>query len=526
MPSTDINPIIPGFAPDPSVVLIDGTFFLVNSTFHLFPGLPIYASKDLLSWKHIGNAINRQEQLSLAKSITNIWPHDDSQGGTGDRMLATGGLYAPTIRHKDGITYVVCTNVLQPTTSDVKENFIVSTTDIWSDKWSDPIFYDFDGIDPSMFFDDDGRVYMKGSAAPGPMTKIKMFEIDLKTGKKLSDEKTIWEGTGGIYPEGPHMYKKDGWYYLLISEGGTYENHMITVARSKDIWGPYDGFENNPILTARGTDEYIRNTGHCDIFQDQQGQWWGVCLAVRKEKSTGSLVMGRETFLTPGKWDEGEWPSLNQVKSNPVLDNGTALVRAKASARVTAEPMVDYLYIRDAMLSHHKFSDNAATITLTASSADISQWEEPVTFIGKRQRELEGQAWVSMKVVSAPANSELKSGLAYYKDEHRFIKFFYDISASSVVIETVNKAKNISKTSKADVKLSEGDLISFRVDYTETKYTFSHRSGKDEEVAWTSFSSVDTLDMSGPDFVGPVIGIFATSNVPDVQVLFQNLAVE
>ncbi|KAH6720231.1 putative xylosidase/arabinosidase [Leptodontidium sp. MPI-SDFR-AT-0119] len=525
MPSTDINPIIPGFAPDPSIVLIDGTFFLVNSTFHLFPGLPIYASKDLLSWKHIGNAINRQEQLSLAKSGTTIWPRDDSPGGTGDCMLATGGLYAPTIRHRDGITYVVCTNILQPL-FDVKENFIVSTTDIWSNSWSDPVYFDFDGIDPSIFFDDDGRVYMKGSAAPGPMTKINMFEIDLKTGKKLTDEKTIWEGTGGIYPEGPHLYKKDGWYYVMISEGGTHENHMITVARSKDIWGPYDAFEKNPILTARGTDEYIRYTGHCDMFQDQQGNWWGVCLAVRKEKATGSYIMGRETFLTTGKWDEGEWPSLNQVRLNPILDNGTLLVRAEGNVRLTSQPSVDYVYIRDAILDHHRFSDDAETITLTASEGDISQWQEPVTFIGKRQRELQGGAGASMEVISTPASSYLKAGLAYYKDEHRFIKFFYDFSASSIVVETVNKAKEISKTSKVDLQLKEGDLISFRVEYTETKYNFSYRVGTDEKVAWISFTSVDALDMTGPDFVGPVIGIFATSRVPDVQVQFKNLAVE
>ncbi|PVH84844.1 glycoside hydrolase family 43 protein [Cadophora sp. DSE1049] len=525
MPSTDINPIIPGFSPDPSIVQIDGTFFLVTSTFHLFPGLPIYASNDLISWKHIGNAFNRQEQLSLAKSGTTIWPRDDSPDGTGDCMLATGGLYAPTIRHKDGITYIVCTNILQPL-FDVKENFIISTSDIWSNNWSQPVYFKFDGIDPSIFFDDDGRAYIQGSAAPGPMTKINLFEVDLKTGEKLTEEKTIWEGTGGIYPEGPHLYKKDGWYYAMISEGGTHENHMITVARSKDLWGPYDAFEKNPILTARGTDEYIRYTGHCDMFQDQQGKWWGVCLGVRKEKSKGSYIMGRETFLTTGKWDKGEWPSLDQVKTNPVLEDGTALVRAEGTARLTAEPLVDFVYIRDAILDHHRFSDDAKTITLTASSADISQWKEPVTFVGKRQRELEGMSSVSMDVITAPDSSHLKAGLAYYKDEHRFVKLFYNYATSSIVIEVVNKAKEISRTSEVDLQLKEKGTIYFRVEYTETKFLFSYRIGADEQVAWTSLSSLDALDMTGPDFVGPVVGIFATSQVPDLQVPFRNLEVE
>ncbi|KAL2074176.1 hypothetical protein VTL71DRAFT_7954 [Oculimacula yallundae] len=525
MPSTDINPIIPGFAPDPSVVLVDGTFFLVNSTFHMFPGLPIYASKDLISWQHIGNAINRPEQLSLANSGTTIWPPDVSQGVVGDRMLATGGLYAPTIRHKDGITYVVCTNVLQPL-QGAKENFVVSTTDIWSDQWSQPVFFDFDGIDPGIFFDDDGRVYLQGSGGKGPMTQIKLFELDLKTGKKLTEEKLIWEGTGGIYPEGPHIYKKDGLYYLMISEGGTHENHMITVARSKDIWGPYDAYEKNPILTARQTDEYIRYTGHCDVFQDQKGEWWGVCLGCRKEKSTGTYIMGRETFLTPGRWDEGEWPSLQQVKLNPVPEGGKALVRAAGTARLTSKPLVDYLYIRDAVLDHHRISDDSKNITLTASKADLSQWEGPVTFIGKRQREHEGRSEVSMKIGAAPAGSQLKAGLAYYKDEHRFVKLFYDYDSSSIVLETVNRAKEISRTSKVDLKLKENDFISFRVEYTETNYSFSYKVEDGETAVWTSIASVDALDMTGPDFVGPVIGIFATSQASDVHVQFDGLVVE
>ena len=440
-------------------------------------------------------------------------------------MLATGGLYAPTIRHKDGVAYIVCTNILQPL-FDVKENFVISTTDIWSDQWSDPVYFDFDGIDPSIFFEDDGRAYIQGSAAPGPMTKINLFEVDLKTGEKLTEEKTIWEGTGGIYPEGPHLYRKDGWYYVMISEGGTHENHMITVARSKELWGPYDAYEKNPILTARGTDEYIRYTGHCDMFQDQEGKWWGVCLAVRKEKLTGSYIMGRETFLTTGKWDEGGWPSLDQVKSNPVLRDCSALLGPEGTPRLSAEPKVDYLYIRDAILKDHKFSDDSNTITLTASKRDLSQWREPVTFVGKRQRELHGQSSVSMDIISAPADSNLKAGLAFYKDEHRFVKFIYDYATSSIVIEVVNKAKDISRTSKIRMLLKEKDVIHFRVDYTETKLLFFYRIRADEQEAWTSLSSIDALDMTGPDFVGPVIGICASSEIPDVQVKFHHLEVD
>ncbi|KFY35513.1 hypothetical protein V494_05851 [Pseudogymnoascus sp. VKM F-4513 (FW-928)] len=519
MPSPNINPIIPGFAPDPSVVLVDDTFFLVNSSFHMFPGLPIYASKDLTSWKHIGNAINRQGQISLTISRTILCPPH----ANGDVMLSTGGLYAPTIRYQNGTFYIVCTNVIHDCSSDdgKPENFIVSSRNIWTNEWSDPIYFDFNGIDPSIFFDDSGRAYIQGSAGPGPMTKIHLFEVDLKTGKKLSEEKKIWDGTGGIYPEGPHIYKKDGFYYLVISEGGTHDDHMITVARSKNIWGPYEQFEKNPILTARGTDEYIQYTGHSDMFQDPQGRWWAVCLGVRKDESR--FIMGRETFLTTGEWPEGDWPSFNRVKSNPKFPGGTELVRADSTLPLTAEPMVDWLYIRDAVFSNYKFSNGGKTATLTASQDDMSQWEKPVTFVGKRQRLLQGNATVTMHTPPVSSDAHLRAGIAYYKDEHRYMKLFYDFSAFEMVFEIVNNAKKTSSTVRHDIQIES--VVSLRIEYTERSLQLSYRNGADS-TAWISFDGFDTLEMTGPDFVGPVIGIFAVATAPHTHVQFDDLEID
>lgn len=439
-------------------------------------------------------------------------------------MHVTGGLYAPTIRHRDGIVYVVCTNIIHEkqngTNKDVPQNFIVSTRDIWSNEWSDPVYFDFQGIDPSIFFDDDGKSYMQGSAGPGPMTQIHMFEIDLQTGKKLSEQKKIWDGTGGIYPEGPHMYKKDSWYYIMISEGGTHEDHMITVARSTDIWGPFEPFSQNPILTARGTDEYIRYTGHSDMFQDQDGQWWGVCLGVRKDEDR--YVMGRETFLTTGEWPEGEWPKMTRVKMNPVHPNGKTLVRAEGQAALTAVPMVDYLYIRDAKLDDHKFSSDGKSVVLTASKGDMSQWEEPVTFVGKRQRSLIGTTSAVLRKPSGEVVG-LEAGLAYYKDEHRYMKLFYDFSTSEMVFEMVAFAKKITKTVRHPVQFEE--LVALRLEYTERSYQFSYRIDTDTG-AWISFEAVDTVDMTAPDFVGPVIGCFAQAEAGRGDIRFDGLDVE
>ncbi|GAM34509.1 hypothetical protein TCE0_015r02141 [Talaromyces pinophilus] len=518
-----MNPIIPGFAPDPSVVRVGDTYFLVNSSFHIFPGLPIYASKDLVSWKHIGNAINRQSQLSLALSSTKLNSEDDSD----DFMCATGGLYAPTIRHHEGIFYVVCTNVIHVDENDgTHQNFIVSTTDIWGDQWSDPVFFDFDGIDTSIIWDSDGRSYMHGSAAPGPMTTIKLFEIDLNTGKKLSDEKIIWRGTGGIWPEGPHVYgKDDGWFYLLISEGGTFEDHMITVARSRSIWGPYEANPNNPILTARGTDEYVQHTGHSDIVQDVQGNWWAVCLGVRKDR-LNRYVMGRETFLTSMEWPEGSWPKINQVKISVLSDLTTTLPNTVSS--LSTSPGIDWCYIRDADLTMHRIIENGSDITLTASEYDLCQAspDNRITFVGKRQRQLKGHSQVDVQHVSV--GTRVNAGLCVYKDEHRFARIYLDFETPAIVFEFINKAKSIDRGKKISIDLKEGDAAAtwFKVEYLESSYKFSYRLQQNSQCV--DFGDLDTLELTGHDFVGPIVGIFAFTKAVDTRtsVNFKMLEIE
>lgn len=422
-------------------------------------------------------------------------------------MVASGGLYAPTIRHQKGITYIVCTNVKPPEGSPlpVTENFIVSTQDIYSDTWSDPIYFEFHGIDPSIFFDDDGRSYIHGSAGPAPMTTINLFEIDLGTGKKLGEARKIWGGTGGVFPEGPHMYKKDGWYYLMISEGGTHEGHMITVSRSRDIWGPYDSFEKNPILTARGTDEYIQYTGHCDVFQDRVGQWWGVCLGVRKD-TEGRYVMGRETFLTPARWPEGGWPSLDRIICSP-----RGFSPEHGASTLTAKPKVDYLYIRDVHLNNYTFSEDGNVITLKPSSADLSDPSESPTFVGKRQRRLKGASTVTVHPGSRPWPGSVKAGLAVYKDDHRFVRIFYSAADAAVVWEVRNDAKKIHQVSIHDLRLTHA--LALRLEYTEREYRllYAHGSAQGCDTQWQTAGTLDTLDTTGPDFVGPVVGIFAVA---------------
>ena len=280
------NPIISGFHPDPSICRVEDDFYLVNSTFEYFPGIPVYHSKDLLHWKQIGHCITRNSQLTLRKGVPNMT-----------------GIYAPTIRYQNGIYYVVTTNVTYGAEQD--GNFFVWTKDPYGE-WSDPVWINCPGIDPSFYFEEEGFAYYTGAHN----NHIFLAKIDLTTGKVVEEGKEIWAGTGGNDPEGPHIYKINGWYYLFISEGGTEYGHMLTVARSKTIDGPYESCPHNPVLTNRSRSLPIKAVGHADIVQDQNGNWWTVCLGVRPIAYPFKYNLGRETMLVPFVWDQEGWPVM------------------------------------------------------------------------------------------------------------------------------------------------------------------------------------------------------------------------
>lgn len=251
------NPVIPGFYPDPSVCRVGNDYYLVTSSFEYFPGVPVFHSKDLINWKQIGHCLTRDSQLNL------------------DKCYFSAGIYAPTIRYHDGVFYMVTTNV------SGSGNFYVSATDP-AGEWSDPIWVKQGGIDPTLFWDDDGTCYFMSNGGFEGGTAIS--KIDIATGKLLSEPVTVWLGEGGRFPEAPHIYKKDGYYYLLIAEGGTEYAHAVTIARSKNIFGPYESCPSNPILThskRSAQNSPIQGVGHADLIQAHDGSWWAVFLGFR-----------------------------------------------------------------------------------------------------------------------------------------------------------------------------------------------------------------------------------------------------
>lgn len=282
------NPILAGMHPDPSICRVGDDYYLVNSSFEYFPGIPVFHSKNLIQWEQIGHCITRNSQLTLRKGFPN-----------------ETGTFAPTIRYCNGVFYVVCTNVTYGGEDD--GNFFVWTKDPYGE-WSDPIWLDCPGIDPSFFFDEDGSVYYTGTASG----EIYLCQIELPSGKRIGEYKNIWAGTGGNDPEGPHLYKINGWYYLLISEGGTEYGHMITVARSRAVYGPYESCPQNPVLTNRSHGLPIKAVGHADLFCDQNKHWWVMCLGIRPISYPFRHNLGRETMLVPVSWDEDGWPVIGR----------------------------------------------------------------------------------------------------------------------------------------------------------------------------------------------------------------------
>lgn len=283
------NPVLPGSHPDPSICRVGADYYLVTSTFEYFPGLPVHHSKDLVHWRLVGHVLDRPDQLDL------------------DGVRASGGLYAPTIRHHEGVFYVVCTLVDGTRTAG---NFVVTAADP-AGKWSDPVWLpQAEGFDPSLLFDADGSAWYCAAKQldEAGHTAVWVQRFDISQLALVGEQTVVWEGAlrGARWSEAPHIYRVGDWYYLLTAEGGTSMEHAVVVARSAQITGPYVGCERNPVLTARhlGPEAPIVATGHADLVETPDGEWWAVLLGVRDGERG---LLGRETFLAPLTWDDG-WP--------------------------------------------------------------------------------------------------------------------------------------------------------------------------------------------------------------------------
>ena len=290
------NPVVTGHAPDPSVVRVGNDFYLAVSSFDKLPGIPIRHSTDLVNWKIIGHAVSRPAQYRR-----------DGKPGPIE-------LFAPTLRYHDGVFYLITTNA-QPG----QRNFYVTATDP-AGEWSDAIWVDEEAFDPSLFRDDDGTWYytrrsLEFGRPDGLLGPIVQAEIDIHTGQ-LGELRAITPGGGGFVTndiEGPHIYRRGDWYYLSGAEGSSWKGHLQSIGRSKSPWGPYEPAPHNPILSHRDRVGHpIQATGHVELFDDPNGNWWAVALGTRHAPLSLHHNIGRETFLAPVTWTDDGWPIIGE----------------------------------------------------------------------------------------------------------------------------------------------------------------------------------------------------------------------
>lgn len=486
------NPILRGCYPDPSICRAGEYFYLVNSTFEFIPGVPVFRSKNLVQWEQVGHCITRNDQL-------HIMPHTEW-----GRQSASG-IYAPTIRYKDGRFYMITTNMFQ---KKDQGNFYVWTDDI-TGEWSDPIFLDNPGIDPSFFFDDDGRTYYIGTSD----NKIYVREIDLSTGKALSDMHVLWGGTGGAYPEGPHIYKKDGIYYLMISEGGTERSHMITMAKSDSLFGEYVPCPNNPLLTNRSLLRPLESIGHADLVQDADGKWWAVCLGTRTFSYPPKHNLGRETMLVPVDWS-GEWPRFG--------NDGTAQLEYDVELPAAVEGVVDeneiyicnfsacgpdmkWNYLYNPKTENYIFEDGALKLIGDEHCLyDVANY----TWLGRRQ--CAHNTSVSVNLTFDASNEGEEAGLTLFMNHkhHYAAGLICEEGKKKIIfyrrIGTLNCRENEIVT--------ESDNVTFEIDSDKDWYTFYYRINGGERTFLGKGETVYITTEVGGSFTGNYYALYAMGN--------------
>ncbi|WP_438350757.1 glycoside hydrolase family 43 protein [Paenibacillus sp. FA6] len=400
------NPVIPGFHPDPSICRAGDDYYLVTSTFEYFPGVPIFHSKDLVHWRQIGHCLTTEEQLPLANS----W--------------SSGGIFAPTIRYHNGWFYMATTNV-----SGVG-NFFVKTKNP-AETWSNPILVAQDGIDPSLTFDDDGRVYFQSSRTGDQGHAIYQCEIDIETGSMLTESRLLWKGSGGAYPEAPHVYKINGYYYLMIAEGGTEYGHMETIARSKHPFGPYESYANNPILSNRSMESSIHATGHADLIETQDGSWWAVCLGIRPVSYPMAHHLGREVYLAPVSWTSDGWPVIGNNTHIETVMEAPNLPEVQWPEKPIRDNFddsklgLDWTFLRNPVQSSWSLQERPGYLVLHGQQTSLNEIGSPA-FVGRRLSHFTCK--MEAKMDFEPLNDGEEAGLTVYMNQ----KHHYDLAVRSI----------------------------------------------------------------------------------------------
>ena len=504
------NPVMAGFYPDPSFCRKGDTYYLVNSSFSFFPGVPIFESKDLVNWKQIGNVLDRESQLPLGN------------------QRVSGGIFAPAISYneKNKTFYMITTNV-------GKGNFYVKTQDP-AKGWSEPIYFkEVGGIDPSFFFDKNGKAYIVNNDAPSSKPNyegersIWIHEFDVKNNCVIGEQKEILRGgthvvKNPIWIEGPHLFKVGKYYYLMCAEGGTCDFHSEVILRAKDPMGPWEEYtEGNPILTQRvGLDpnrpDIVTSAGHADIVQGPKGDWWAVFLACRPYQDD-FYNTGRDTYLLPVTWKDG-WPTILEsgrvvptVNKKEGLQYEAGLCNTGNFSYVDRfdRPQLDmrWMYLRNQDFSNYSLGSNG--LTIKASDANIHE-VKPITAVFRRQQHNTFTA--ETEVTFTPANDKELAGFVLLQNErYNFTFGKTKVGGRTAIVLTRAEKDNVVVGSKFLCEKCAEKPLKLRIHGDGRYYDFSYSfDGQKWETIAQGVDAVNLSTHQSGGFIGACIGLYAT----------------
>jgi alpha-N-arabinofuranosidase len=514
------NPVISGFNPDPSICKVGKDFYLVTSSFEYFPGVPVYHSTDLVNWEMIGHVLDRPSQLNL------------------DSAKSSGGIFAPCIRYNKGTFYMVTTLVKNG------GDFICTATNP-AGPWSEPHFIKgAPGIDPDLFFDDNGKVYMSGTATPTKKiwkghNAIWTQEIDLEKWEFVG-EKHINCDAGDYYNtinplkansvnnlgamEGPHIYKKDGTYYFTCSIGGTGINHAFIILRSNNVFGPWEMNPNNPILTHRDlpANHPIVATGHADLVQIQNGDWAIVYLGkrtIQDGNSRSRVILGRETFMSTVDWS-GEWPIVNTkglvgrselVQEKPNLAEAPAVDKSYLMEDFNGVKLhPQWTFLRTPRTEWWSLTDRKGFLRLKLRPEMIDQIANP-SLVCKRQEHADFT--VTTKMDFNPTGENEEAGIVITKQMDCYLKYTVKFENKKIVLKvSMRDSKTSADSVLAKVRVSKGNIY-LKMDVKGLIHSFSY---SENGVKWKSLLQdndlSDTQLVFGYRFTGSMVGMYASSN--------------
>lgn len=516
MKAVATNPILPGFYPDPSIVRAGDDYYILNSSFAYFPGLPIMHSKDLASWHQIGNVLLDDESLPLE--------------GTG----LSQGLFAPTIRYHEGRFYVVCTNITKG------GNFIVTADDI-NGPWSKPIYIKgADGIDPSIFFDEDGKCYYIGTHTNPEGEKysgdyyIYIGELDTQTFQFCGEKVNVWNGSmrNIIWPEGPHLYKKDDYYYIMHAEGGTGPNHCEAICRSKSLFGPYENNMNNPIITHRdmGSEYPIQYVGHADLVETPEGEWFMVMLGVRRTE--GFTTIGRETFLAKVIWEDG-WPVVNPGVAKLTKTVETGLEEAKMEDDIRKNK--DYKFESRDMIGPEFITlrnEQAGRYTLSSKGLEMKASKLPITessnpsYLGIR---VQNHAFKAGVIISFKDNDpEVTKGIVLMQNEDFSLRAEISDGKARAILRQEGKEVILGSVSVEEGPNDADNEVTLLIDAYGLKAKTGVFIGSKE--VWFDEDDIRALstEVAG-GFVGCTVGMYAFTDkdaIADPKAIFKEFKYE